>query len=296
MGDGAAQYAADKAFMENLLSRAPFNEYVAYWCLCTSKHHGVGVLVKRGIKPPMSVSRTLTIGCATSDDIDTTEGRVLILEYEDFVFMNTYSPNNGGTPDRWERRRLWDARMEAFVKHHNTPGKKPLIWCGDLNVAHREVDVGPDPGMFLHTPGFTIPERQRFGQILHKGGLVDVYRAVHGDRQAFTWRSQSGSGGPIRAAYDWAGMRLDYFIVSESLVSRVKSVRLSTDSMGEDFARLRPVTCFFGSDHCVLFLKLHSHGVNGGTDAKVTTKTDDAETKAEDGRRERPDDVIYISD
>jgi exodeoxyribonuclease III len=280
MGDREAQYAADKAFMENLLSRAPFNEYDAYWCLCSSKHHGVGVLVKRGIKPPISISRTLTIGQTTSDDIDTTEGRVLILEYERFVFMNSYVPNNGAKPDRWERRRLWDARMEAFVKHHNAPGRKPLIWCGDLNVAHRDVDVGPRPEMFVHTAGFTVPERQRFGQILLKGGLVDVYRALHGDRQAFTWRSQLGSGGPIRAAYDWAGMRLDYFIASASLMPRVKSVRLSTDSMVEEFARLRPVTCFFGSDHCALFLTLHPHDAS---DAKEHAK-------------EHAKDVICISD
>jgi len=259
IGDSEPQYAADKAFIDNMLSRAPFNEYVAYWCLCDSKHHGVGVLVKRGIDPPLAVSRTLACdGTSTSDDIDTTQGRVLILEYEGFKFMNSYVPHNGANVTRWESRKLWDTRMETFFKHHRGPGQKPVVWCGDLNVAHREIDVGPFPEMFTHTGGFTIPERQRFGQILVNGGLVDVYRALHGDRRVFTWRSKGGASGPFRGVHEWAGMRLDYFIVSESLMRRVKSTRISTDILSDEVARDRPVSCFFGSDHCALYLELHS--------------------------------------
>ena len=103
------------------MRRVPFKNYDVHWCLAAAKRHGVGVLVKKGLKTPIRVSRTLDADDAvdeTPDDIDTNEGRVLALEYENMVVVNTYVPHNGSTLERHEKRALWDHRARRFLSHH----------------------------------------------------------------------------------------------------------------------------------------------------------------------------------
>lgn len=290
MSDEGKQYAEDKAFVEAMLRRGPLSNYEAHWCLAPSKKSGVAVLVKKGLKKPIRVSRTLAIDGSTEtpDDIDTNEGRVLALEYERFIFLNTYVPHNGSNEERWAKRRKWDAKLEKYLKHHED--KKPVVWCGDLNVAHRDIDVGPDPNAFLMVGGFTIPERTRFARILEHTGMTDVYRAVHGDRQTFTWRSVSGGS---YGGYDrWAGMRLDYFVVPRTFMHRVKSVRVATDRFDEQTARSMPISCFFGSDHCSLFLDLHELSSEGDAEDERVQKQ--RKTAASAMENSTPPEVITI--
>lgn len=268
------KYGDDKTFIEDMMRRAPFKNYDVHWCLATAKRHGVGVLVKKGLKTPIRVSRTLDIDDAvdeTPDDIDTNEGRVLVLEYENMVVVNTYVPHNGGTLERHEKRALWDHRVRRFLSHHVK--RKDVVWTGDLNVAHRDLDVGPHPAMFEGVGGFTLPERRRFTDALAATSMVDAYRAFHGDKSTFTWRGGNGSG--------WRGMRLDYFIISASLASRIENVFTSTDKYSDEIAQTMPVSCFFGSDHCALFLELRRRAEHPSRDddedddgAKKKRKTD----------------------
>ena len=261
-----------------MMRRAPFKNYDAHWCLAAAKRHGVGVLVKKGLKTPIRVSRTLDVDDAvdeTPDDIDTNEGRVLALEYENMVVVNTYVPHNGSTLERHEKRALWDHRARRFLSHH--VGRKDVVWMGDLNVAHRDLDVGPHPAMFEGVGGFTLPERRRFTDALAATSMVDAYRAFHGDKSTFTWRGGAGGG--------WRGMRLDYFILSASLASRIENVFTSTDKYSDEIAQTMPVSCFFGSDHCAVWLRLRSR------EDRTPEENDD---RAEKKRKTETEDAIVI--
>ena len=148
---------------------------------------------------------------------------------------------------------------------------------GDLNVAHRDLDVGPHPAMFEGVGGFTLPERRRFTDALAATSMVDAYRAFHGDKSTFTWRGGAGGG--------WRGMRLDYFILSASLASRIENVFTSTDKYSDEIAQTMPVSCFFGSDHCALWLRLRSR------EDRTPEENDD---RAEKKRKTETEDAIVI--
>ncbi|MBA0593090.1 hypothetical protein Gorai_010049, partial [Gossypium raimondii] len=159
------------------------------------------------------------------------DGRVILAEFETLRILNTYAPNNGWKDEEnsFQRRRKWDKRLLEFVVQSSD---KPLIWCGDLNVSHEDIDVS-HPEFFSAAkmngyvppnkedcgqPGFTLAERKRFGAILKEGRLVDAYRYLHKEKDmecGFSW-----SGNPI-GKYRGKRMRIDYFIVSEKLKERV---------------------------------------------------------------------------
>jgi len=186
-----------------------------------------------------------------------TDGRVIIVEFESFLLLNTYAPNNGWKEEEnsFQRRRKWDKRMLEFVQRVD----KPLIWCGDLNVSHEEIDVS-HPDFFISAklngytppnkedcgqPGFTLAERHRFGNILSHGKLVDAYRHLHKEKDmdsGFSW-----SGHPI-GKYRGKRMRIDYFIVSEQLKDRIISCEMHGHGI--------ELEGFYGSDHCPVSLEL----------------------------------------
>ncbi|KAK2968251.1 hypothetical protein RJ640_030301 [Escallonia rubra] len=159
------------------------------------------------------------------------DGRVILAEFESFRLLNTYAPNNGWKDEEtsFQRRRKWDKRMLEFVLQTSD---KPLIWCGDLNVSHEDIDVS-HPEFFSTAklggyvppnkedcgqPGFTLAERKRFGAILREGKLLDAYRFLHKDKdmeRGFSW-----SGNPV-GKYRGKRMRIDYFIVSEKLKEKI---------------------------------------------------------------------------
>ncbi|GJN13407.1 hypothetical protein PR202_gb00103 [Eleusine coracana subsp. coracana] len=216
--------------------------------------------------------RVSTLFSASKHESD---GRVIIVEFESFLLLNTYAPNNGWKEEEnsFQRRRKWDKRMLEFGQQVH----KPLIWCGDLNVSHEEIDVShPD---FLSSaklngytppnkedcgqPGFTLSERRRFGNILSQGKLVDAYRHLHKEKDmdcGFSW-----SGHPI-GKYRGKRMRIDYFIVSEPLKERIVSCEMHGRGIELEGMKLkyiivreslpRKLKGFYGSDHCPVSLEL----------------------------------------
>ncbi|MFQ6637670.1 hypothetical protein Gotur_012827, partial [Gossypium turneri] len=218
--DDTSSSREEKQILMRALSSPPFGNYHVWWSLADTKYAGTALLVKKCLRP-LKVSFSL----------DGTDGRVILAEFETLRMLNTYAPNNGWKDEEnsFQRRRKWDKRLLEFVVQSSD---KPLIWCGDLNVSHEDIDVS-HPEFFSAAkmngyvppnkedcgqPGFTLAERKRFGAILKEGRLVDAYRYLHKEKDmecGFSW-----SGNPI-GKYRGKRMRIDYFIVSEKLKERV---------------------------------------------------------------------------
>lgn len=157
----------------------------------------------------------------------TGEGRVLTAEYDEFYLVTVYTPNSKGDLTRLTlRHERWDPAFLAYVKRRSET--KPVIFCGDLNVAHQEIDLAnPKPNVGKH--GFTNEERAGFDNIL-EAGFVDTYRAAHPDEVgAYTWWTHWANA---RARN--IGWRIDYFLVSESIADRVKNPQIHPKVMGSD--------------------------------------------------------------
>ncbi|CAH9148161.1 unnamed protein product [Cuscuta epithymum] len=254
----------EKLIITRALSSLPFKNYDVWWSLSDSKYAGTALLVKNCFQPK-KVSFSLD-GTGSKHEPD---GRVILAEFETFQLLNTYVPNNGWKEEEssFQRRRKWDKRMLEFVLQVSN---KPLIWCGDLNVSHEEIDVS-HPDFFAAAkqngyvppnkedfgqPGFTLAERRRFSAILKEGKLVDAYRYLHKDADmecGFSW-----SGNPV-GKYRGKRMRIDYFIVSEELKDRIVSCEMH--------GRGIELKGFYGSDHCPVSLELSGiidSNVNGG--------------------------------
>ncbi|KAM9982139.1 hypothetical protein ACTFIY_004440 [Dictyostelium cf. discoideum] len=185
-------------------------------------HHGTGVLTK---KKPIAI--TFGIDIAKHDN----EGRVITLEYDQFYIVNTYIPNAGtkGLQRLDYRIKEWDVDFQAYLEKLNAI--KPIIWCGDLNVAHTEIDL-KNPKTNQKSAGFTIEERTSFSKFLEKG-YVDSYRHFNpGKEGSYTFWSYLGGGRSKNV-----GWRLDYFVVSKRLMDSIKI---------SPFHR----TSVMGSDHC----------------------------------------------
>nr|GMD36271.1 DNA-(apurinic or apyrimidinic site) lyase [Ipomoea batatas] len=243
----------EKLIVTRALSSPPFKNYDVWWSLSDSKYAGTALFVKKCFQPK-KVSFSLD-GTGSKHEQD---GRVILAEFETFRLLNTYAPNNGWKEEEssFPRRRKWDKRMLEFVLQASN---KPLIWCGDLNVSHEEIDVS-HPEFFAAAkqngyvppnkedwgqPGFTLAERRRFGGILKEGKLVDAYRLLNEDKDmecGFSW-----SGNPI-GKYRGKRMRIDYFVVSELLKDRIISCKMHGQGI--------ELKGFYGSDHCPVSLEL----------------------------------------
>ncbi|KAJ3672669.1 hypothetical protein LUZ60_007390 [Juncus effusus] len=242
----------EKQIVMRALSNGPFKEYKAYWSLSDSKYGGTAMFIKNQVHTKKVSFCLDRIGSKHEQD-----GRVIIAEFESFILMNTYSPNNGWKEEEnsFQRRRKWDKRILEFVQSID----KPLIWCGDLNVSHEESDVS-HPDFFSSAklngyvppnkedcgqPGFTLAERRRFSNILSQGRLIDAYRFLHKEKdmeRGFSW-----SGNPI-GKYRGKRMRIDYFIVAERLKDRIVSCEIHGHGI--------ELEGFYGSDHCPVSLEL----------------------------------------
>ncbi|XP_022865142.1 DNA-(apurinic or apyrimidinic site) lyase [Olea europaea var. sylvestris] len=249
----------EKQVIMRALSIPPFKNFNVWWSLSDSKYAGTALLIKKCIQPRM-VSFSLD-GTGSKHEPD---GRVILAEFESFRLLNTYVPNNGWKEEEssFPRRRKWDKRMLEFVLRTSD---KPLIWCGDLNVSHQDIDVS-HPEFFSAAklngyvppnkedcgqPGFTLSERKRFGTILKEGKLVDAYRYLHKDKDmqcGFSW-----SGNPI-GKYRGKRMRIDYFIVSEKLKDRIVACEIRGQGI--------ELEGFYGSDHCPVTLELSGASPN----------------------------------
>jgi len=193
-------------------------------CLIRKGYSGTAVFSKR--KPKRVI---YGLDGDTLDD----EGRVITLEFDKFYLVHVYTPNSGEGLKRLEYRiNTWDKRFRKYIKSLN----KKVILCGDLNVAHQEIDIHNPKGN-KRSAGFTNEERNSFDKTLTKLNLIDTYRHLNPDTIEYTYWSYRG-----RARVNNKGWRIDYFLVSENLINKVKQSYILTDVIG--------------SDHCPIVLSL----------------------------------------
>lgn len=200
--------------------------YEQYWNYAVKKgYSGTAVFTK---KKPLSVA--YGIGIEEHDQ----EGRVITLEYKDFYFITVYTPNSQNELARLDYRMHWEEDFLAYLK--KLEEKKPVIFCGDLNVAHKEIDL-KNPKSNRKNAGFTDEERQKFTELLN-AGFIDTFRYFYPDQEGmYSWWSYR-----FKAREKNAGWRIDYFCVSEGLKNRLKGAKIWTDVLG--------------SDHCPIMLEI----------------------------------------
>ena len=200
--------------------QAEFNPegYYQYWNSADKKgYSGTAVFTKH---KPMNV--TYGIGIDEHDH----EGRVITLEYEDFYFVTVYTPNSKRELERLSYRMQWEDDFQAYVKKLDE--KKPVIICGDLNVAHKEIDL-KNPKTNTKNAGFTIDERNKMTQFL-ENGFVDTFRKIYPDKEgAYSWWSYM-----FKAREKNAGWRIDYFLISERLADKLNDAKIHSDILGSD--------------------------------------------------------------
>ena len=169
-------------------------------------------------KEPLSVSYEI------EGDI-TKEGRVITLEYEDFWFVCAYVPNSKDGLARLDYRMEWEDMLLAHLNRLNQ--SKPVVYCGDLNVAHNEIDI-KNPSSNRRNAGFTDEERNRFS-ILLENGYADTFRTLYPETVKYSWWSYR-----FKARERNAGWRIDYFVVSQRFMDRVKDAMIFDEQTGSD--------------------------------------------------------------
>lgn len=192
--------------------------YYQYWNYAEKKgYSGTAVFTK---KEPLSVA--YGIGIEEHDH----EGRVITLEYEDFFVVTVYTPNSQDGLARLDYRMRWEDDFLAYLK--KLEGKKPVIFCGDLNVAHKEIDL-KNPKTNRKNAGFTDEERQKM-TVLQENGFVDTFRYFYPDQEGiYSWWSYR-----FQARSKNAGWRIDYFMASECLKERLEDAVIDTQVLGSD--------------------------------------------------------------
>lgn len=204
----------------------PVDGYHEYWCSAEKKgYSGTALFTKT---EPLTVSYNLGI-----DEHDH-EGRVITAEYPEFYLVTVYVPNSQDGLKRLDYRMQWEDAFRAYVKKLDET--KPVVICGDMNVAHQEIDL-KNPKTNRKNAGFTDEERAKMSELLG-AGFVDTWRHFYPDAEGvYSWWSYR-----FKAREKNAGWRIDYFIVSERFVGRVKAARILTD--------------VFGSDHCPVAIEI----------------------------------------
>lgn len=192
--------------------------YFQYWNYADKKgYSGVAVFTK---KEPLSVSYGMGI-----DEHDH-EGRLITLEFEKFYHVTAYVPNSQAENARLQYRVKWDDDMRGYLL--SLSSKKPVVFCGDLNVAHEEIDL-KNPKTNIGNAGFTYEERGKFSELL-KSGFIDSFRYFYPDTQgAYSWWSYR-----FNARKNNAGWRIDYFVVSENAEKNMKNAKIYPEIMGSD--------------------------------------------------------------
>ena len=207
-----------------------FEGYTSYWNYAEKKGYSGTAIFSR--KTPLSVSYGL--GIAEHD----TEGRVITLEFADFYMITVYTPNAQDGLKRLDYRMQWEDDFRAYLQELDK--KKPVIVCGDLNVAHKEIDL-KNPKGNQKNPGFTPEERGKFDNLL-SAGFVDTFRHFYPTLEgAYSWWSYR-----FHAREKNVGWRIDYFLTSERLREKLTGAKIHAD--------------VFGSDHCPVEVTLE--GIN----------------------------------
>lgn len=192
--------------------------YHQYWNYAEKKGYS-GTAIFSKIKP---ISVFYGIGEEEHDK----EGRVITLEFDKYYIVTVYTPNSQRGLARLEYRMEWENAFLSYLK--NLEKTKPVIFCGDLNVAHKEIDL-KNPQSNRKNAGFSDEERAKFDEIIHKG-FIDTFRYFYPDREgAYTWWSYM-----FKARENNAGWRIDYFCVSNSLKDELKDAIIYSDILGSD--------------------------------------------------------------
>ena len=188
-----------------------------YWYSAEKKgYSGTAIFAKH---EPISVKYGLGI-----DDHDH-EGRAITLEYENFYLLNVYTPNSQRELTRLNYRMTWEDALRNYMIELDKV--KPVIYCGDLNVAHEEIDL-KNPKTNHFSAGFTDEERGKFSELL-ASGFSDTFRSLYPDKVEYSWWSYM-----FQARQKNVGWRIDYFVVSNRLMDKVKEAKIHTEIMGSD--------------------------------------------------------------
>ena len=195
-----------------------FKEYNSYWNSAEKKgYSGTAIFTK---KKPMNI--TYGIGIEEHDK----EGRVITLEFENFFMVNCYTPNAKRELERLDYRMVWEDEFRKYLLKLNE--SKPVVMCGDLNVAHEEIDL-KNPKTNRRNAGFTDEERGKMTELLN-AGFTDTFRYLYPDKpDMYTWWSYM-----FKAREKNAGWRIDYFIVSKSIENKIKESYIYSEIMGSD--------------------------------------------------------------
>ena len=191
--------------------------YNVYWNSAVKKGYS-GTAVFSKIKP---IKVEYGIGKEEHDQ----EGRVITLEFEEFYLVNCYTPNSQRELTRLDYRMKWEDEFKSYLKKLDT--KKPVILCGDLNVAHNEIDL-KNPKTNKGNAGFTNEEREKMTELLN-AGFIDSYRYLYPEKIEYSWWSYMG-----HAREKNVGWRIDYFIVSNDFRENIKDATIYTEILGSD--------------------------------------------------------------
>lgn len=203
-----------------------FDGYVSFWNSAEKKgYSGTAIFTKQ---KPMTVK--YGIGIPEHDK----EGRVITLEFENFYMVNIYTPNSKRELERLDYRQIWEDEIRKYLLNLNKT--KPVIMCGDLNVAHKEIDL-KNPKTNKGNAGFTDEERNKMSELLD-AGFTDSFRQLYPDKEnEYSWWSYMG-----HAREKNIGWRIDYFIVSNDIANKISDASIHQD--------------IFGSDHCPVELDI----------------------------------------
>ena len=194
-----------------------FPGYESYWNYADKKgYSGTAIFTKH---KPLSVTYGIDI-----DEHDH-EGRVITLEMDDFYLVTVYTPNSQDELRRLEYRMKWEDDFQSYL--HKLDEIKPVIVCGDMNVAHQEIDL-KNPKTNRRNAGFTDEERQKMTQLL-SNGFIDTFRTLYPEQVTYSWWSYR-----FRAREKNTGWRIDYFLISERLRGRLVDAKIHTEIMGSD--------------------------------------------------------------
>lgn len=202
-----------------------FDGYTSYWNYAEKKgYSGTAIYTKH---MPINVT------CGIGIDMHDHEGRVITLEMSDFFLVTVYTPNSQDELRRLDYRMEWEDAFRAYLLQLDA--RKPVIVCGDMNVAHEEIDL-KNPKTNRRNPGFTDEEREKMTTLL-ANGFTDTFRLMYPEQITYSWWSYR-----FHAREKNTGWRIDYFLMSDRLKDRLEDARIHTD--------------IFGSDHCPVELTL----------------------------------------
>ena len=194
-----------------------FEGYTSYWNSAERKgYSGTAIFTK---KQPVNV--TYGLGIEEHDK----EGRIITLEFENFYLVTNYTPNAKRELERLDYRMVWEDEIRKYLLELNK--KKPVIMCGDLNVAHEEIDL-KNPKTNKGNAGFTNEEREKMTELLN-AGFIDSYRYLYPEKIEYSWWSYMG-----HAREKNVGWRIDYFIVSNDFRENIKDATIYTEILGSD--------------------------------------------------------------